>query len=346
MHATLKDIAERANVSQAAVSLAINGKRGVGRETAERILRIAGEMGYQISAGPQTAPGSFKFVQLRQINPLVDPSYSSFISEYLAGMTEAAHAAGRYLEMYPVPVDATAADVIHQLQDQPGTSGAVILGAGLYEEDLRAYEQCTVPVAFVDVSFAYVNVNMIDMNNADSVYRIVSHLRDSGHVHIGLVQGRDQTPNFQKREDSFRTVVKQLGMKFGASDYVKVRTAVDEGAEDLRAFMRSYTGRLAEERPTALFCINDIVAYACIKACREHEIAVPDDLSVIGFDDLPASSMTDPPLTTFSVSKRLIGIRAVELLISQLHNGTIHHTETILINGELVLRKSVKQRFS
>jgi LacI family transcriptional regulator len=94
--------------------------------------------------------------------------------------------------------------------------------------------------------------------------------------------------------------------------------------------------------PTAFFCMNDILAYGCIKALREHNYRIPEDISSIGFDDLPSSSITDPPLTTVKVSTHQIGERALERLSDKI-NGLAHgQPEKIMVSGNLLIRNSVR----
>jgi LacI family transcriptional regulator len=106
--------------------------------------------------------------------------------------------------------------------------------------------------------------------------------------------------------------------------------------------------------PTAFFCANDIIAYGCMQALRAHNISVPGDVSVIGFDDLPSSSLSDPPLTTVRVSTRQIGVQALRLLSRRIAGFRLsgikesplageEAPENILVSGSLVERNSVRQ---
>ncbi|MDR0720000.1 MAG: substrate-binding domain-containing protein, partial [Treponema sp.] len=95
--------------------------------------------------------------------------------------------------------------------------------------------------------------------------------------------------------------------------------------------------------PSAFFCLNDILAYGCLKALRDHNIRVPEDVSIIGFDDLPSSSFADPPLTTIRVSTRQIGQRALERLAQRISGLSYELPENILISGRLITRGSVRK---
>jgi LacI family transcriptional regulator len=94
--------------------------------------------------------------------------------------------------------------------------------------------------------------------------------------------------------------------------------------------------------PTAFFCMNDIMAYGCMKALRDRSYRIPEDVSVIGFDDLPSSAITEPPLTTVRVSTHQIGERALERLSDKIYNLAQGNPEKILVSGTLIIRNSVR----
>ncbi len=95
--------------------------------------------------------------------------------------------------------------------------------------------------------------------------------------------------------------------------------------------------------PTALICANDIMAYGCIKALREKGFRIPDDISIIGFDDLPMSSHMEPPLTTIQVSKKDIGKMAVKLLVERINRSSVAPSINLTIEGKLICRGSVRK---
>jgi LacI family transcriptional regulator len=94
--------------------------------------------------------------------------------------------------------------------------------------------------------------------------------------------------------------------------------------------------------PTAFFCMNDIIAYGCMKALRNKGSRIPEDVSIIGFDDLPSSSLSEPPLTTIRVSTQMIGFRALEKLSERILNHSQGTPENILVSGRLIIRDSVR----
>jgi len=116
-----------------------------------------------------------------------------------------------------------------------------------------------------------------------------------------------------------------------------VDPAFDQSISDFGKFLGK-----TPSLPTAFFCMNDMIALGCIKALQKHNLKVPDDISIIGFDDLPSSSLSEPPLTSIRVSNHQIGRRAVERLIEKIMSPFDNVPENILVPNKLMIRDSVK----
>jgi LacI family transcriptional regulator len=176
------------------------------------------------------------------------------------------------------------------------------------------------------------------MDNVDGVFKAIQHLYNLGHRSIGLVKSSYETRNFRMREFGFREAMEYFSLPVQEKFAVSVDPTFDGSTKD----MDKYLDR-NKNLPTALFCMNDIIAYGSMKALRNHNLNIPEDISIIGFDDLPSSSLSDPPLTTVRVSTQQIGWRALEKLSEQISNPVDHITENILIACKLVIRDSVRQ---
>jgi DNA-binding LacI/PurR family transcriptional regulator len=337
MASKLKDIAERAQVSMAAVSLALNNKAGVSKETAERILSIAKDLSYSVPRGNADRRDTIRFVQIEKADQWIDPLSRVFIADYLRGLGRAAKELGYKLEVRDMGWDDVDEAIAAFEEDAP--AGAVVLGAGLWPADIRRFEVLSAPLVFIDVCFDFLPFDFVDMNNIDSVYLILSRLEALGHRRVGLVQGSERTPNFTLREEGFRRALKEKGLPFDPSMRFVVpndqRLPLDPFLADLDRALEDRAGF-----PTALFCVNDTVAYRVIGALRSRGLSVPDDVSVVGFDNLPSSEYMEPPLTTIDIQKELVGERALQLLVERMCSRAAKPTEKVLINGSLVERSS------
>jgi Transcriptional regulators len=338
MGVRIVDIAKVAQVSPATVSLALNGKPGVSDEVKERIIALAREFGYKIRAEERfakSAEATIRFLKIVKHGHIVNERHNAFIADYLEGLQTRARESDYKLEVAfydKVPIE----EIVAANRDL-SAKGLVVLGTELDEKDIAVLDELELPLVFIDTFNPSIARDCVDMNNTDEVFRIVRHLVECGHRDIGLVKGSIETRNFKMRENGFREALEYFSIPF-RKDAV---FAVDPTYEQSRADME----RLLDEGrrlPGALFCVNDIVAYGCMKAIRARGRSIPDDVSIIGFDDLPTSAMSDPPLTTIRVSKRQIGRRAMALLLGRIEEGRDDKPEKVLVGGELILRQSVK----
>jgi LacI family transcriptional regulator len=166
-----------------------------------------------------------------------------------------------------------------------------------------------------------------------------------GHRSIGLVKSSYETRNFREREKGFREVMEYFSLPVQEDFIIAVDPAYEQAAADMARFLAK-TGFRPKGKtpfPSAFFCMNDIIAYGCIKALREEGVAIPGDVSVTGFDDLPSSGVTEPPLTSIRVSTQQIGERALEKLSQRIDGAANGQPEKILVSGKLMIRGSVKK---
>lgn len=338
MAATLKEIARRANVSMATVSLALNQKPGVGPETRARILRIAEELAYagtkRDGSGSNTI-GTIRFLKIATHGHTVNRDHDVFIADYIEGLTRGAQESNFTLEInsfHGLPLR----EITEHLAGST-VKGLIVLGTELSVEDIKSIGQIAIPVVFIDTFHDFLDFDFVDMNNVDSVYKIVLHLMENGHSEIGFVRSGVHTHNFELRDYGFHRAVRALQVPVRDSNVYTVDSTFDGAYHDMLEYLKRRT-----KLPTALFCTNDIIAYGCIKALREHGCQIPKDISVVGFDDLPLSSVMDPQLTTMQVPKREIGQIAITRLVSRIIGGQGATSVKIMVGGELVMRSSVR----
>jgi LacI family transcriptional regulator len=336
MSPRLIDIAKKAEVSTSAVSLALNNKSGVSDEVRRNILSIASDMGYVANGPYQTNENiTIKMLKIAKHGHIVNERHNAFITEYLEGIESGAKKRKYKLEVSfydKVPVE----DIV-EAQQEAAADGLIVLGTELNAHELDFFTGLSIPMVFIDTWFPLAVFDCIDMDNDDGVFQSVQYLYKCGHRSIGLVKSRFETRNFRMREEGFREAMEYFSMPVQEKYMVGVDPTVDQAASDMGRFL-SKPGNI----PTAFFCMNDIMAFGCMRAMRDKGIRVPEDVSVIGFDDLPSSSITEPPLTTIKVSTHQIGERALERLSDKINGLTHSSPEKILIAGKLIIRDSVR----
>ncbi|MGE4318744.1 MAG: LacI family DNA-binding transcriptional regulator [Deferribacterales bacterium] len=335
---TVTEIAKLAGVSPATVSLVLNSRAGVSQETRDRVLKIAREHSYKgVSSGDQSSRHkTLLFVSIVKHGHILNKNHKTFVADYIDGAQLEAGRKGYSLEV--VSFDGFVPTEIIGYINSSHAKGAVILGTELDEKDLQHFLRLKIPAAFIDLFCTHMPYDFVDMNNDSSVYNMLTHLTAAGHTNIGIVTGSIDTANFSMRRSAFEKTMKILGHKFRPEFVFTVDSTYEGAYQDMLDVLKTKPAL-----PTALFCVNDIIAIGCIRALKESGIRVPDDISVAGFDNLPMTSMLEPPLTTVKVSKKKISMTAVMLLIRRIKDGSTMPYEKIMIGGEVVKRHSVRQ---
>jgi LacI family transcriptional regulator len=140
------------------------------------------------------------------------------------------------------------------------------------------------------------------------------------------------------REFGFREAMDYFSLPVNENFIIDLDPTYDQAVVDMGNFLDK-----KRPLPSAFFCMNDMLAYGCMKSLRQHNYKIPNDISVIGFDDLPSSAISDPPLTTVRLPLHQIGQRALEKLLDRMANPAKSTSENILISGSLIVRDSVKK---
>jgi LacI family transcriptional regulator len=340
MASTVKDVAQLAGVSPTTVSLVMNGKSGISQETRNRVMQAAATLQYtqrSASAAKGSGSGTLRFLKIAKHGHTVNRDHNTFISDYIDGMSREASASGYKLEIVSFegePVESIVASLSGTQVD-----GLIVLGTELTEQDIQLLQALPTPLVVIDSFFDVLECNFVNMNNKDAVYKIIAYFVERGFKNIGFIASNVQTVNFQLRKEAFVEGMKAFGLSFSNRDIVTVDSTYDGAYQDMLAKLNN--GLVV---PECYFCTNDIITYGCIKALREFNVRIPQDISVIGFDNLPMSATMEPPLTTVDVSKTKIGYLAIRLLDDLINADDKQPAVKILVGAHLVARDSVAPR--
>ncbi|MBN1966661.1 MAG: LacI family DNA-binding transcriptional regulator [Anaerolineae bacterium] len=334
---TLRDVAKLAGVSLGTASQALSNKPGVAPDTRARVLEAATQLGYQQQiriAVPSTTHLSTVGLVMKQeadrplpINP--------FYSYVLAGAERECQRQGLNLMYANIEVD----DYNRALNWPPmlleqRTDGLLVVGTFLEETIVRIGQQTNQVIVLVD---AYAPDRMFDSivtDNVSGAQSAVEYLIQNGHTRIGLVGSTpDAYPSIRERRKGYTRALKQHDI---ADSYIEdsllTRQAVYEA-----------TLRLLRRAPeiTAIFACNDNVAIGAMNAAHDLGLKIPDDLSLIGFDDIDLAQEVNPPLTTVHVDKTLMGVLGVRHLRDRAENPD-RPTLTTALGTQLIVRGSVR----
>lgn len=341
MATKLADIAKAADVSSAAVSLALSGKKGVSPEKRRLILEIAKDLKYEHKKIQNlTTPsqnGTLLFLRIAQHGHTVNRDHDIFISDYIDGLTEGSTSLGYNLvinSFRAIPVSK-----VFESVSEIECNGIIVLGTELAIEDFSAFNSVDVPLVFIDTFQDYLQFDFVDMNNNDGIFKMVTHFVEQGYDNIGFLRTNVKTRNFRLRFEAYKEIMKTLDLEIEPNSIITVDSTFDGAYEDMCEYLKTNPNL-----PDCLVSTNDIMAYGAIKALNEFKIKVPEDISIVGFDNLPLSSMMSPRLTTIKVSKHEIGKTAIRLIHNRILSNPNAPPVKVLIGGELIIRDSVKQK--
>lgn len=335
----IDDIARIAEVSKSAVSLALNGKPGVSQETRERILKIAEKHKYnpRPSSKIQNNKQSkiFRFVACTHTGIITEQYQSqSFFMELINNIDQSFTSKGYSLIISSINVDSLEQE-ISNLEKQQSSSGILMLGTNLTEEQIKSVAKLQPNLVVLDTCFETLNINFIVMNNVLGAYQAGEYLIELGHKKIGYVESSSRMYNFDMRKKGFQKVMSENNLMIQPEHTFQMSPTDVSVQEAFKQSILNLKGNL----PTALFCECDYMAISVIKTLNELNINVPEDISVIGFDNIAESQIISPELTTIHVKKDKISSLAVEKLIRE-----IDHNEgdkmKIFVDTELIIRKS------
>ena len=324
----LADVAQKAGVSEATVSRVLNGKPGVSDATRAAVMTALDVLGYE-------RPTQLRRERARLIG-LVLPELQNPIFPALAEVVGGALAQRGFT---PVLCTRTAgglseAAYVHMLLEQQ-VSGMVFAGGHCAEADAphehyQRLVELRLPVVLVNAAAPDLDFPCVSTDDGVAVEQAFGHLASLGHERIGLALGpADHMPSRRKLA-AFRQITDRLGLSH--EDCVERTMFSIEGGQ-------AAAGRLIERGITGIVCASDIIALGAIRAARRAGLSVPGQVSVVGYDDSPLMSCTEPPLSTVRQPIEAMGRAAVAVLINQIDGAAVAHDE-LLFEPELVVRGS------
>ncbi|MET8998199.1 LacI family DNA-binding transcriptional regulator [Amycolatopsis sp. Hca4] len=326
---TIRDVAARAGVSVATVSKVINERYGVSAATLARVRAVIEELGYEASLVAQ----SLRNHRTNVIGILV-ADLEPFSTELLKGAADAIRGSGFELVVYSAG-GRTGDPLGWEKRYLSRLSGTLVDGAVLVTPTVSLDVVPGTPVVAVDPHTGPSHLPTIDSDNLRGAQLATEHLLDLGHRRIAFLAGRPDLQSAELRKTGYLRALTAAGIT-PDEDLIRI------GAYDPEISAASAHALLTgPDRPTAVFAANDISAIATVDAARELGLAVPDDLSVVGFDNVPESALCSPPLTTVDQPIREMGHRAIRMLIALINGDEVERTHVTLDTG-LVVRRSTR----
>jgi len=332
---TIKDIAKKAEVSVATVSKVMNGYDDIGEVTKAKVLKIIKENNYRPNANAQSLRTNKSFLvglffKDHQDSGVKHPFFRGIIS----GLEE------RLLENNydMILFSANWEDQFSYLEKCQfrNVDGAILMGVPKDDPKLPELLKAKIPSVFIDLDISDDKASYIISDNEKGAREAVRHLAELGHQKIAVIEGEEITIPTQKRLAGYKAEMKAQNLEIKDDWIIQGRFSVDGGIKAMEKILK------LEDRPTAIFCMGDEIAVGAMQTIKEAGLNVPDDFSIVGFDDIEISQYLNPALTTIRQQKDEMGIEAANMVLEMINNPE-KKVEAEIIDTEFVLRNSTKK---
>ena len=340
----LEDLAKLANVSKSAASLALNNKPGISEKKRTQIINLAKEYNYvpmRKHKSKQTEPHRDR-LKIRFVAPtnedVISESYEQlpFFNELISYLSTEISAKNYSLVTNKLAKENLLENLIN-LEKLDPSDGIIFLGTNLTSSHISPLSEYFPKLVVLDTQSTSTNCNTVTMNNYLGAYEATNYLLKMGHQKIGYVEGTPRINNFYDRQRGFKDALSRNQIDASKSPKLHVPgmkiDTIEKNIPQFLSFINSVT---------AVFCENDYIAISLNKTLNKYGISVPNDISIVGFDDISESRVTTPELTTVHVPILEIVQEAIQLIETEA-TTIVTAKKQIFLNTHLTLRESVKK---
>ncbi|MFW6268492.1 MAG: LacI family DNA-binding transcriptional regulator [Bacillota bacterium] len=333
---TIKDIAKQAEVSTTTVSRVLNDYPDVNSETREKVLKIIKENNYR----PSTVARSLSTNKSRTIGIFFIDHYISglqhpFFREVIYGLGKKLGENGYDIVYFTNQHWGDSFSYLEKCKDRH-VDGVVLMGVQASDPHLVKLLRSNLPTVFVDIDITGKNATYVISDNISGAKKAVHYLYELGHRRIGTILGIDSTKACQQRFNGYKMALEELGLPY-KSEWVYEGNYSEE--DSYQAIKNMFDEK---NLPTAIFCQSDNMAIGAMRAIEEAGYKVPDDFSLIGFDNIEPGRYIRPALTTIAQKKEELGCSAAKLLLNMI-NKTDQRNSPIILPVELIERETCRK---
>lgn len=335
---TIEDVAKRAGVSKATVSAVINAKNTVKPGTRDHILELMKELNFRPRGQARNLRNGN---QDRSIGIIIKDLNYPFYTSIATGAKEYANGKGYSVIVASSENDHECERKFTHLFSTKDIKGAIIapLVEGAAEiEHLFKLKMINYPFVLLE-DVKGIQANVVAIDNLKAIKKAVKYLIDSGHTKIVHFAGPPQSSHTQERIEGFRHAFSESTLVFSKDMIISVGSRHEESFGKTLEYFKN---RSRQDYPTAIVCFNDQQALAVMTALKQLNIRVPDDISIIGNDDIYYAEIYPVPLTTIRAPQREIGQKAAEILIRNIESSTPFPNERVILETEFIVRESSK----
>ncbi len=328
---TIYDIAAHAGVSIATVSRVFNDSPRVSEKTRERIFEISRELGYE----PNASARNLARRQTNLVSAVIPMMANYFYMEVLQGVQERIAASDFDLLVYAAPKLEDVDSLLSSALGRGKSAGVLLFSTPLNEDRLHLLNSRSQPVVLVDQF--HDAFDSVSIDNLKGGYMATRHLLDCGYRNIGLIMAREESVPACQRAAGYRQALKEAGLPLRKDLVVEIQDCEFHGFTEEGGYQAMQALLQREPKPDAVFAVSDMQALGARRAIEDHGYAIPDDIALIGFDDIMISRYVG--LTTLRQPMFDMGTIAMDLLLKRVETPAASVAHTIF-SPELVARSS------
>lgn len=327
--ATMKDIARLAQVSTSTVSHVINGSRFVSDEIREKVMRIVAELNYT----PSAVARSLKVRETKTIGLLVTATNNPFFAEVMAGVEQYCQKNQYNLIIATTGGDAKRLQQNLQTLIHKQVDGVLLMcGDSRFQADMEL--EVSLPLVVMDWWFTELNADKILENSEYGGYLATKSMVDAGHQKIGIITGNLRKSVAKNRLQGYKKALSEANIVLNPDWIVESHFDFEGGIVGAQKLLS------LSDRPTAIFCCSDTIAIGAYQAIQNQGLRIPQDISIMGYDDIELARYLFPSLSTISQPKAELGKLAVETLLQRIQEPNENY-RTLVLEPACILRESV-----
>jgi LacI family transcriptional regulator len=326
---TIREVAQRAGVSYATVSHVINKTRFVSDETRSRVLSAMSELNYR----PNTLARSLRIGETKTIGLILPDSANPFFAEIARSIEDRAFRLGYSVILCNTERDTNRETLYVDVLSKRQVDGIIFVATGDQADSLNFLINQDMPVVLIDRDLANIEVDAVLTDNQRGGYLATRHLIQRGHRRIACIAGPSHITPSAERVTGYLQALAEAGIPYDEALVVDGDYHPASGQQVTAALLAM------DFPPTAIFALNDLMAIGALRAATEAGLRVPEDLAVIGYDDIEFACFTNPPLSTIAQPKDEVGSQATEILVKRISekDGEKHR---LVLPPRLIIRGS------
>lgn len=328
---TLKTIASRAGVSTVTVSRALNSRYDVSEETRRKILAIAKELGYT----PNHLAKSLKSGRTKTVGVIVSDISNPFFGTAIRGMVEALRKKKCHILLCDSSEDPSLEEESFQVLLERRVDGIIVTTSS--EENLRKFlpifAQENIPCVLLARRIKGISISFVTVDDVFGSFAAVEHLIRKGHKRILYMAGPFDLTTSKDRLQGYTEALKKYGIERDDNLIHFTKAKMEDGYAVVKEALRKGF------EFTAIATFNDYLAFGALRALLEEDLKVPDDVSIVGYDDVEFAAISWVPLTTVRIPKYELGVEAAKILLSHIRKE-VEEIQEVVLKPELIVRNS------